>query len=323
MNTSIILIPAFILDIIFKDPKNMPHPVVFMGKLINYLDNSFRKIFKKDKISELIMGFLIVLIVTSLSFLIPFIILKICYNVSFILGIAVEIFLCFQILALGSLKEAGMLVYRELLLSNKAMAGKYLSYIITRDTSSMSEEDMVKATVETVSENTSDGVIAPLFYMVIGGASLGMLYKAVNTLDSMMGYKTTKYLYVGKISAKLDDIFNIIPARITGYLFVASSFIAGLNYKLSYKILRRDSRKHTSPNSGYPESAVAGALGIRLGGNAIYFGKVEEKAYIGDNIKSPEKDDIPTTCMLMYITSILGLLLLLIAKILIIYILSK
>lgn len=314
MKIGFMLIVSFILDLIFKDPKNIPHPVVYIGKIIRYGEIVLRKIFRKGAVAETIAGVLLTLFVIIVSFLVPYILLSIFYSIHIVLGVIVEIFICYQLLALGSLKEAAMKVYGELYTGNIENARVKLSHIVGRDTENLNDKDIVKATVESVSENTNDGIVAPLFYMIIGGASLGMLYKAVNTLDSMIGYKNKRYEYFGKVAARLDDILNIVPARITGFLYVAASFLSGFNYKNAYKILLRDRWNHSSPNSGYPESAAAGALEIQLGGPASYFGEMIDKQYIGDDIKSPNMEDIPKVCMLMTIVSVLSLILLILAK---------
>lgn len=314
MKIGFMLIVSFILDLIFKDPKNIPHPVVYIGKIIRYGEIVLRKIFRKGAVAETIAGVLLTLFVIIVSFLVPYILLSIFYSIHIVLGVVVEIFICYQLLALGSLKEAAMKVYGELYTGNIENARVKLSHIVGRDTENLNDKDIVKATVESVSENTNDGIVAPLFYMIIGGASLGMLYKAVNTLDSMIGYKNKRYEYFGKVAARLDDILNIVPARITGFLYVAASFLSGFNYKNAYKILLRDRWNHSSPNSGYPESAAAGALEIQLGGPASYFGEMVDKQYIGDDIKSPNMEDIPKVCMLMTIVSVLSLILLILAK---------
>lgn len=314
MKIGFMLIVAFVLDLIFKDPKNIPHPVVYIGKLIKYGEIFLRKIFRRGAVAETIAGVILTIFVVVVSFLVPYIILSIFYSINMVLGIVVEIFMCYQILALGSLKEAAMKVYGELYTGNIEQAKEKLSHIVGRDTENMHEKDVIKATVESVSENTNDGVVAPLFFMIIGGASLGMLYKAVNTLDSMIGYKNKKYEYFGKVAARLDDVLNIIPARITGFLYVAAAFLSGFNYKSAYKILLRDRWNHSSPNSGYPESAAAGALDIQLGGPASYFGEMVDKKYIGDDNKQPNMEDIPKVCMLMTIVSVLALILLILAK---------
>lgn len=314
MKIGLMLIIAFVLDLIFKDPKGIPHPVVFIGKLIKYGEITLRKIFRKGKAAELIAGTILTLFVVCVSFIVPYVILSIFYSINIILGIIVEIFLCFQILALGSLKEAAMKVYIELSTGSLTNAKKKLSHIVGRDTENMDEKDVIKASVESVAENTNDGVVAPLFYMLIGGASFGMLYKAVNTLDSMIGYKNKKYMYFGKVAARLDDVLNIIPARITGFLYVLAALLSGFNYKKSYEILLRDRWNNSSPNSGYPEAAMAGALGIQLGGPASYFGEKVDKKYIGDDIEEPNMEDIPKSCMLMTIVSVLALILMILAK---------
>ncbi len=314
MKIGFMLIIAFILDLIFKDPKNIPHPIIFIGKLIKYGEISLRKIFRSGKISETIAGTILTLFVIFVSFIIPYIILSIFYSINMMLGIILEVFLCFQILSLGSLKDAAMKVYTELSTGTLDGAKKNLSHIVGRDTENMEEHGIIKATVESVAENTSDGIVAPIFYMLIGGASFGMLYKAVNTLDSMIGYNNKKYQYFGKVAARLDDILNIIPARITGFLYVLAALLSGCNYKKSYAILLRDRWNHLSPNSGYPESAMSGALGIQLGGPSSYFGEIVDKKYIGDNDKEPNMEDIPKACMLMTIVSVLALILMVLAK---------
>lgn len=314
MKIGFMLIIAFILDLIFKDPKGIPHPARMIGKIIKYGEISLRKIFRNGAVSETIAGTLLTLFVVIISFIVPYVILSICYSINMVLGILVEVFLCFQILALGSLKEAAMKVYTELSTGSLNGARKNLSHIVGRDAENLEEKGVVKATVESVAENTSDGVIAPLFYMLIGGASFGMLYKAVNTLDSMIGYKNKKYQYFGKVAARLDDILNIIPARITGFLYVLAALLSGFNYRKSYEILLRDRWNHSSPNSGYPEAAMSGALGIQLGGPASYFGEMVDKQYIGDDDKEPNMEDIPKACMLMTIVSVLALVLMILAK---------
>lgn len=315
MNISVIIVTAFILDMVFKDPQKIPHFVTFIGMMIKKGEAIIRKIFISSKWTDLFGGFLLTVFVVFISFIIPYLLLGVLYAVNSYLGAAVEIFLCFQILALGSLKEAAMRVYSSFSLNSLDMARKEVSKIVGRDTENLTEKDVVKATVESVAENTNDGVVAPLFYMLIGGASLGMLYKAVNTLDSMIGYRNKKYNYFGRFAARLDDVLNIIPARITGFLYVAASLLSGFDYKNSYRILLRDRWNHLSPNSGYPEAAVAGALNIQLGGGSYYSGEYVEKKYIGDDNKEPDIEDIPKACMLMTFVSVLALVILIALKI--------
>lgn len=315
MNISVIIVTAFILDMVFKDPQKIPHFVTFIGMMIKKGEAIIRKIFISSKWTDLFGGFLLTVFVVFVSFIIPYLLLGVLYAVNSYLGAAVEIFLCFQILALGSLKEAAMRVYSSFSLNSLDMARKEVSKIVGRDTENLTEKEVVKATVESVAENTNDGVVAPLFYMLIGGASLGMLYKAVNTLDSMIGYRNKKYNYFGRFAARLDDVLNIIPARITGFLYVAASLLSGFDYKNSYRILLRDRWNHLSPNSGYPEAAVAGALNIQLGGGSYYSGEYVEKKYIGDDNKEPDIEDIPKACMLMTFVSVLALVILIALKI--------
>lgn len=315
MNISVIIVTAFILDMVFKDPQKIPHFVTFIGMMIKKGEAIIRKIFISSKWTDLFGGFLLTVFVVFVSFIIPYLLLGVLYAVNSYLGAAVEIFLCFQILALGSLKEAAMRVYSSFSLNSLDMARKEVSKIVGRDTENLTEKEVVKATVESVAENTNDGVVAPLFYMLIGGASLGMLYKAVNTLDSMIGYRNKKYNYFGRFAARLDDVLNIIPARITGFLYVAASLLSGFDYKNAYRILLRDRWNHLSPNSGYPEAAVAGALNIQLGGGSYYSGEYVEKKYIGDDNKEPDIEDIPKACMLMTFVSVLALVILIALKI--------
>lgn len=317
MTISIILVIAFILDAIFKDPLIIPHPVVLMGNFITYGEKFFLKISKKYKYAEIITGAILSLILIIISFFIPFIILRIFYNINYYIGLLIEIFLCFQILAYGSLKKAGIEIYSSLVSENIEDSRQKVSYIVGRDTKNLNEKGIIKATIETISENTSDGIVAPLFFMVIGGAPLGLAYKAINTLDSMIGYKNDKYKNFGMVAAKIDDIANIIPARLTGILYIIAAMISGYNYKLAYKIFQRDKRNHTSPNSGYPEAASAGILGIQLGGSNYYSNKLVEKPYIGDDIKNTEPDDILKIITLMSIVSIIALFLMVTARLLI------
>lgn len=234
-------------------------------------------------------------------------ILYLAYHISFYLGLAVESFMCYQILATKSLKVESDRVYQEIQTGDIARARKAVSMIVGRDTQNLTIEGVTKAAVETVAENTSDGVIAPLFYMVIGGALLGFGYKAVNTMDSMVGYKNDRYLYFGRTAAKLDDIVNYIPARISALLMVVSCFLCGKEFdgKRAWYIFKRDRCKHASPNSAQTEAVCAGALGIRLAGNASYFGKIVEKPYIGDAERAVETEDIKRADRLLYATAIL------------------
>lgn len=278
-----------------------------IGHLISGVEKIIRSLFPSGKTGERIGGGLLVVIVVAVSMTVPGGILYLAYHISFYLGLAVESFMCYQILATKSLKVESDRVYQEIQTGDIARARKAVSMIVGRDTQNLTIEGVIKAAVETVAENTSDGVIAPLFYMVIGGALLGFGYKAVNTMDSMVGYKNDRYLYFGRTAAKLDDIVNYIPARISALLMVISCFFCGKEFdgKRAWYIFKRDRYNHASPNSAQTEAVCAGALGIRLAGNASYFGKIVEKPYIGDAERAVETEDIKRANRLLYATAIL------------------
>lgn len=278
-----------------------------IGHLISGVEKIIRSLFPSGKTGERIGGGLLVVIVVAVSIAVPGGILYLAYHISFYLGLAVESFMCYQILATKSLKVESDRVYQEIQTGDIARARKAVSMIVGRDTQNLTIEGVTKAAVETVAENTSDGVIAPLFYMVIGGALLGFGYKAVNTMDSMVGYKNDRYLYFGRTAAKLDDIVNYIPARISALLMVVSCFLCGKEFdgKRAWYIFKRDRYRHASPNSAQTEAVCAGALGIRLAGNASYFGKIVEKPYIGDAERAVETEDIKRADRLLYTTAVL------------------
>ena len=227
-------------------------------------------------------------------------------SISNIFGIIIEGILLYFCISSKGLKVEGLKVIKVLESGDIEGARKQLSYIVGRDTEALDEEGIIRAVIETVAENTSDGIIAPLLFGALGGAPLAMTYKAVNTCDSMFGYKNDKYIDFGLVSAKMDDLFNYIPARLTGYLVIFAAFILGLDYKNSYRIYKRDRYNHTSPNSAHPESAVAGALGIRLGGANYYFGKIVEKPTIGDKNKVIEISDLYKTNNILLVVTLLG-----------------
>ena len=253
-------------------------------------------------------GFVLVVIVLTVTFAVPYFILTLAEMYSPVLAFAVETFMFYQIFAMRSLKEASLQVYDALKSGDLQEARKKLSWIVGRDTAELTDEEVAKAAVETVAENTSDGVIAPLFFMFIGGAPLAFLYKAINTMDSMVGYKNDKYLYFGRCAAKLDDVANFIPARISGLLMVAAAYFLNMDASGSWRIFKRDRRHHLSPNSAMTESAAAGALGIKLGGGHFYFGKWVPKDTIGDEVKKTDAEDIVKMNGLMYMTCILSIL---------------
>ena len=304
----ILALPAgFVLDLIFGDPRWLYHPVCLIGKLISLLEKGIRRIFPKSQKGELAGGCLEVLLVCGLCFLVPFGILHVLYGWQPWLGFLLEIFWCYQLLATKSLKTESMKVYDRLVNGTLEEARYAVSMIVGRDTKSLTPEGVTKAAVETVAENASDGIIAPMFYMAIGGAPFMFLYKGINTMDSMLGYKNDRYLYFGRCAAKLDDAANYIPARVSGWLMVAGTLFVGLDTKNAAKIYRRDRRNHASPNSAQTEAAMAGALDVQLAGNAYYFGKLYEKPTIGDAIRKVEAEDIPRANRLLYSTSVLGM----------------
>ena len=304
--TAIIL--GFILDFIFGDPRWLPHPICFIGKLISITEKAVRR-FCGEKPEGLLMGgFVLVVIVLTVTFAVPYFILTLAEMYSPVLAFAVETFMFYQIFAMRSLKEASLQVYDALKSGDLQEARKKLSWIVGRDTAELTDEEVAKAAVETVAENTSDGVIAPLFFMFIGGAPLAFLYKAINTMDSMVGYKNDKYLYFGRCAAKLDDVANFIPARISGLLMVAAAYFLNMDASGSWRIFKRDRRHHLSPNSAMTESAAAGALGIKLGDGHFYFGKWVPKDTIGDEVKKTDAEDIVKMNGLMYMTCILSIL---------------
>ena len=311
---------AFILDQIFGDPRNFPHPVVIIGKLISAMERFTRKVFPKTNKGELAAGAFTWLVVATVSFAVPFIALVLLAKVNVWAAFALNIFWSYQIFASKSLKEQSMLVYRYLEAEDLPNSRKYLSWIVGRDTSELDPEEITKAVVETVAENTSDGVTAPMLYMMILGAPLGMLYKAINTMDSMLGYKNDRYMYFGRIPAKIDDVANFIPARITGLLMCLTAPLIGLDGGNAYRIYKRDRLKHLSPNSGHLEAACAGAMHIMLGGDSYYFGKLVEKASLGDPDREVRITDIPLSIKMMYASSLAMLALLEVVRIVLVLI---
>lgn len=294
---------GFLLDLAFGDPLCLPHPVRLMGKLITYLEGRLiGKGKKKSAERELICGIFLAAVVPVLSALSAFCILAAAYLLHPFAGVLAEAVMTYQMLAAKCLKTESMRVYQCLRDRDLPAARRAVSMIVGRDTKELTKEGIIKATIETVAENTSDGVIAPMLYMAIGGPVLGFFYKAVNTLDSMVGYKNEKYAFFGKASARLDDVLNYIPARISAYLMIAASFLGGSSFCAgnACRIYRRDKRKHASPNSAQTEAVCAGALGIQLAGDASYFGRIVKKPYIGDALRRAECEDIRRADQLMY-----------------------
>lgn len=312
------LVMGYILDLIFGDPYWMPHPVRFIGNLISILEKVIRRFMPKTKRGEYIGGIILTVMVVSISMVIPLVIILMAKSINTYLALTVETFMCYQILATKSLKVESMKVYDELAKNDLPSARKAVSMIVGRDTKDLTFSGVAKAAVETVAENTSDGIIAPMIFIAIGGAPMGFFYKAINTMDSMVGYKNEKYINFGRFAAKLDDVVNYLPARISAYEMILSSFFLKYDYKNAFKIYKRDRYNHASPNSAQTESVCAGALDIQLAGNAYYFGKLYEKPTIGDNIREINYDDIKKANRLLYCTSFISIVIISIIKITII-----
>lgn len=292
---------GFLLDFLLGDPYWLPHPIRAIGSLIGWLEHKWNHPEEKNSRKGTIMVLLVLAVTGSVTFLLW----AGAYRVHPLLGVVVESIMTYQILATKCLKTESMKVYDALQKQDLEAARKAVSMIVGRDTQSLDETGIAKAAIETVAENTSDGVIAPMLYTAIGGPVLGFLYKAVNTMDSMVGYKSERYLYFGRTAARLDDAVNYMPARISAVLMIAACFLSGSDYntKKAWRIYRRDRYQHASPNSAQTEAVCAGALGIRLAGSASYFGKLVEKPYIGDAERAVETEDIKRANHLLYLTA--------------------
>lgn len=306
---TIALAAGFVLDLILGDPSWIYHPVCLIGKLIAFLEGRLRHLFPKTKKGELAAGGALVILTCLISYLIPFCLLLLLYRIFPVAGVLLETVWCWQLFAGKSLAQEAMKVYKKVKKGTLEEARRAVSMIVGRDTDGLTFEGVIKATVETVAENASDGVLAPMFYMAVGGAPLMFLYKAVNTMDSMVGYKNEKHLYFGRCAAKTDDVANFIPSRICGLLMCLAAFLCGLDCKNSFRIYLRDRGCHASPNSAQTEAAMAGALGVQLAGDAFYFGKLYKKPAIGDSLRPIEPEDIPRSAKVLFAVSWLGVVL--------------
>lgn len=301
---------ASIIDFIIGDPYNFPHPVKLMGRIISMEDRFAHKITDNKKVLKFL-GFIIVFLNISMAFFIPYFLLKIVKEMK-ILYTVINIYLIYTCIAARCLHFEAIKVSEALDISVEEGRNR-VAYIVGRDTRNLNAEEIIKATVETVAENTSDGVIAPLIYIILLGAPGGLAYKMINTMDSMLGYMNEKYIDLGYFPAKTDDMFNYIPARITGVLMCLSSLFR-FKIKDGFNIMIRDRKNHKSPNSAYPEGAVSGLLGIQLGGDNIYHGKLVHKPTIGDKLKDISKNDIKDTIEIMYRSEVLLLLIYLLTQ---------
>ena len=298
---------GFLLDALLGDPYSLPHPVRLIGKLISTLESDVRhrKRFRNLKIGGACIHYVVFWLTIGISAFLIFL----GHEVHPILGIAVETVLCYYMLAARCLRDESEKVRKAVEKGDVEGARQAVSMIVGRDTSVLDEAGILRAAVETVAENTSDGVTAPLFYMGFGGAVAACAYKAANTMDSMLGYKNEAYRDIGFFSAKFDDAVNFIPSRLTALLMIAAAFLLRYDAKNAWRIWRRDRRRHASPNSAQTESVCAGALGLRLAGDAYYFGELHKKPYIGDDVRPIEPEDIRRANKLMYVTAVLMLML--------------
>jgi len=303
---------GFLLDCLLGDPRTIPHPVVCMGRLISWLEKAFRTLFPKTKLGENLAGGCIWLVTVAVSFLIPWGLLKLAGMVSPWLRLLLQAIFCWQVLAAKSLRQESMKVYEALKTGTIEDARYAVSMIVGRDTQALDADAVTRAAVETVAENCSDGVIAPMLYFALGGGPLAFAYKAVNTMDSMLGYVEPPYQNVGLVPARMDDVCNYLPARISGIMMLLAGGLLGLNFRNGWKIFLRDRYNHASPNSAQTESVCAGLLGLRLAGDAWYHGVLHKKKYIGDALRPITPEDIPLSDRLMYATAVLTLVICLI-----------
>ncbi len=307
MSPMIIAVVAFLIDALIGDPRSKFHPVVLMGNLISLLEKFLRRELDSPPI-KIFKGAILVSVVVIVSLIVGFAI-EIWAND--IPSLAAQIFIQALVLSFmispRSLAEAGYEIYFLLERENLMLAREKVGWIVGRDTANLNEAEIARATVETVAENTVDGIISPLFYFAIGGLPLAVAYRAVNTMDSMLGYKNDKYFYFGRVAARLDDVANFIPARLTGFLFICAAMILRLDYRNAFKMMKRDAQKHPSPNGGWAEATVAGALNIRLGGTNYYFGEPHFRAYMGDPNEILEAVHILGAIRLMYTATVLFL----------------
>lgn len=305
---------GFLLDLLFGDPQWLPHPICMIGNFIAKTEAAVRRLFPKTEKGELAAGASLVAVVLIVSTAVPFALLWAAEQVHLFLRIGLEAVMCYQILSVKSLKTESMKVYQQLAEGSLAGARCMVARIVGRDVDELNEEEVTKAAVETVAENTADGTVAPLLFLLLGGAPFGFFYKAVNTMDSMVGYKNDRYLYFGRTAAKLDDAANFVPARLAALLMILAAFLLRLSGRNAWRIFWRDRFNHASPNSAQTESVCAGALEIQLAGDAYYFGKLYPKKTIGDAVKPIDFSHIQEanrllygTAWLMFICCILGL----------------
>lgn len=301
------LLTGYVLDLIFGDPRQIYHPIRIIGNLIAVLEKGIRKVFPKTSKGELAGGTVLVVLVVLICTAVPAALLGLAAWIHPVVYWLLASFWCWQILATKSLKTESMKVYAPLKERDLPAARRAVAMIVGRDTERLTEEGVAKAAVETVAENTSDGIVAPLIFLALDGPALGFFYKAVNTMDSMVGYKNERYLYFGRTAARLDDVLNFLPSRISAWLMILAAAILGMDGKNAKRIYLRDRKNHASPNSAQTEAVMAGALRVQLAGDAWYFGELYKKPTIGDPFRAVEPEDIVRANRLMYLTSALAL----------------
>ncbi len=301
------LLTGYVLDLIFGDPRQIYHPIRIIGNLIAVLEKGIRKVFPKTSKGELAGGTVLVVLVVLICTAVPAALLGLAAWIHPVVYWLLASFWCWQILATKSLKTESMKVYAPLKEGDLPAARRAVAMIVGRDTERLTEEGVAKAAVETVAENTSDGIVAPLIFLALGGPALGFFYKAVNTMDSMVGYKNERYLYFGRTAARLDDMLNFLPSRISAWLMILAATILGMDGKNAKRIYLRDRKNHASPNSAQTEAVMEGALRVQLAGDAWYFGDLYKKPTIGDPFRAVEPEDIVRANRLMYLTSALAL----------------
>ena len=300
LNPSLSIFLAYFLDILLGDPDWLPHPIRGMGKLINYLEKKLRKCISNQRLS----GIILAITVVGLTYLSVLFTIRLAEYINKWAGFVIGTLFIYTTLSTKSLGKEAISVYQSLRVGNIKEARRKLSLIVGRDTQTLNQDEIIRAAVETVAENSVDGTISPLFYAALGGAPLALAYKAINTLDSMVGYKNKRYIYFGWFSAKLDDVANYIPARISALLIPIASLILKKKALGAWRSILRDGRKSPSPNAGLPEAGFAGALGIQLGGAISYQGKRYYKPLIGEKLREKEQEDILRAIRLMYVLSL-------------------
>jgi len=305
--TALEISAAYLADLFFGDPPGYPHPVRLIGQAISLLENKFLQ-WAHTPWAQRVFGLILAVTIVSGAGIATWAVIRMAGWVHPAFSSVVTIFLAYTTLATRNLYDEPRKVIRALEQEDLTLARKEVGFLVGRDTDRLDEKEICRALIETVSENTSDGVIAPLFYLVIGGPALAMAYKALNTLDSMVGYRNDRYRYLGWASARGDDLANLIPSRLTALIFILTSFILRKNWRGAWRVTRRDGQKNPSPNSGYPEAAMAGALGVQLGGKNFYFGRVEEKPLIGEPERSIDRIVAKESLRLMIVNSFIAVI---------------